>query len=351
MTHQKCYLFNKAKLLFTLMLIVALIVGCQEDNKAKLHFISGRTMGTSFSIKIVKDNRPNEQYNKLEPEINALLVEVNRQMSTYLPESEISMFNIQNDTGWFDVSRDFANVMNASLEICQQTEGALDITVGPLVNLWGFGPENRPTIIPSDAEIAERQNLVGYNKISVRLDPPAVKKSQSGMYCDLSSTAKGFGVDKVAEYLESENFSNYFVEIGGEARAKGNNERGQIWRVGVTSPERVDNIQKVVWLQNKAIATSGDYFNYYEMDGKRYSHTIDPQTGKPVTHKLASVTVVSDNCMTADGFATAIDVMGPERGFQFAAERKLPVFMIVREGEIFVEKMTPEFSEMLKTKK
>ncbi|MCB0298734.1 MAG: FAD:protein FMN transferase, partial [Calditrichaeota bacterium] len=138
---------------------------------------------------------------------------------------------------------------------------------------------------------------------------------------------------------------------GGEARAKGNNERGQIWRVGVTSPERVDNIQKVVWLQNKAIATSGDYFNYYEMDGKRYSHTIDPQTGKPVTHKLASVTVVSDNCMTADGFATAIDVMGPERGFQFAAERKLPVFMIVREGEIFVEKMTPEFSEMLKTKK
>ncbi len=316
---------------------------------ASLHQFSGQTMGTTYSVKIVKETpgpRP-IPYERIQPAVDSLLREVNRQMSTYQVDSEISRFNQFRDTTWFAISEDFAKVLQASYRISEASGGAFDFTVGPLVNLWGFGPEKRDSFIPDSTELRRRQALVGYQKIQVRRHPPAVKKNHPEMYCDLSATAKGFGVDKICEYLESLTLQNYLVEIGGEVRARGVNERGSIWVLGIQSPDQVRGIQKIVHLENRAMATSGDYFNYYEVDGKRYSHTIDPRTGKPITHNLASVTVLHDSCMIADGLATALDVMGPEKGFAFAVQRKLPVYMIVRANNGFEEKMTPEFQTVL----
>ncbi|KAA3657833.1 MAG: FAD:protein FMN transferase, partial [Calditrichaeota bacterium] len=185
--------------------------------------------------------------------------------------------------------------------------------------------------------------LVGQKHVTARSNPPAVKKEIPGIYCDLSAIAKGYAVDAVADYLIDAGFANFLVEIGGEVRAGGKKANGDAWRIGIASPVKSGGIQKVVRLSDTGMATSGDYFNYFEKDGKRYSHTIDPVTGHPVTHKLASVTVIHPSCMTADGYATAIDVMGPEKGFEFAQDRNLAVFMIVRSNGGFVEKMTPEF--------
>lgn len=297
-------------------------------------------MGTSFSIKLVEDSL-NIEYSKIESGVNELLVEVNRQMSTYQEDSEISRFNQYTSADWFKISPDFAYVLQQALHISVVSDGAFDVTVGPLVNLWGFGPEHHLDKIPTDDEIVERKKWIGYRKLSVQKEPPAVKKESAGIYVDLSAIAKGFGVDKVSKYLDSLSVNHYMVEIGGEVRVKGRKGK-QRWRIGVDSPNG-GGLQKILQMSKIAMATSGDYFNYFEKDGVRYSHTIDPRTGRPVTHKLASVTILHNSCMLADGFATAIDVLGPEKGYEFAIKRMLPVFMIIRNGDKFIEKMTPEF--------
>ena len=339
---------------FFLCLLVAgfLCTGGAKTSAADaIMTVTGRTMGTSFTVKIVTPERTTRQLTKesVEADINERLLQVNLQMSTYMKQSELSKFNRYQGTDWFPVSADLANVLQQAIKTSELSHGAFDMTVGPLVNLWGFGPENRPTKIPSDRDIETRKALIGYENVAVRLNPPAVKKSQPGIYCDLSAIAKGFGVDKVADYLEKSGIDNYMVEIGGEVRTRGHNSTGIAWRIGVESPDNPSGIEKVLLISDKAIATSGDYFNYFEENGVRYSHTIDPRTGRPITHKLASVTVVHTSCMVADAFATAIDVLGPEKGFDFAVQQNLPVFMLIRHEGQFVEKMTPNFRELLAT--
>jgi thiamine biosynthesis lipoprotein len=268
-------------------------------------------------------------------------------MSTYIPDSEISQFNKYKKTDWYPISKDFANVLEMSFYISEKSGGAFDITIGPLVNLWGFGPDYKLENIPTQVEIDKGLRSVGHKNIMVQTDPPAVKKIIASIYCDLSAIAKGFGVDKIAEYLESKNINDFMVEIGGEVRTRGNNIHRKPWQIGVSTPDNEFNLQKVVSLNNNSIATSGDYRNYFEKDGVRYSHTIDPRTGRPITHTLASVTVVHGSCMIADGMATAITVLGPEAGFEFALKEELPIFMIVRKGNEFIEKMTPNFEQFL----
>jgi thiamine biosynthesis lipoprotein len=341
------------QLLWLIILLVwaVLGVGCTRTAQHQLHQFSGKTMGTTFTVKIVSEQLTDSAFQQIQVDINALLKEINRQMSTYIPDSEISQFNLFSDTAWFAISDDFAYVLQRSLEISAESRGALDITVAPLVNLWGFGPKKPTSVKPSDAEIEAHRAWVGYQKLKVRRNPPAVKKLNPKVMCDLSATAKGFGVDKVVDYLEKRGFLNYFVEIGGEARARGKNENGSNWHVGIISPDEKGNVQKIVVLDNMAIATSGDYFNYKEIDGIRYSHTINPITGKPITHHLASVSVLAKDCLSADAYATAIDVMGPEQGLKFAKDRKLPVYLIVREKDGFVEKMNDDFKKILELNK
>ena len=316
--------------------------------------IHGRTMGTTYMVKAVKttDSKAattDERSKQIKAEIENLLKIVNRQMSTWLKDSEISRFNRYGETQWFEVSSDTVRVIAEALRVSEISDGAFDITVGPLINLWGFGPAKQEKQIPAEAQLKELMAKIGFRKLSVRQLPPAVKKEEPGIYCDLSAIAKGFAVDKVAEYLDARGFLNYLVEIGGEVRARGFNHNKQIWRIGIETPDsKSRSLQKIVLLKNVSMATSGDYHNYFEKDGTRYSHTIDPTTGRPITHKLASVSVIHESCMTADAMATAIDVLGPVKGYELALQENLAIFMIVREKEGFVEKMTPRFKKILR---
>jgi len=317
--------------------------------------IHGSTMGTSYMVKVVHseplkstdtDSIANEK--TITTDIKNLLKKVNQQMSTWIKDSEISRFNQYEETDWFEVSADTAAVIAESLRVSQISNGAFDITVGPLINLWGFGPVKKERQIPEEQQIRDLMTRIGYQKLFVRQSPPSIKKENPKIYCDLSAIAKGFGVDRVAEYLDSKGFVNYLVEIGGEVRARGKNQKQQVWRVGIASPNGSFTLQKVVLLKDRSMATSGDYQNYFEKDGIRYSHTIDPTTGHPITHRLASVTVIHDSCMKADALATAINVLGLKKGYELAVKENLPVFMILKEkGGDFIGKMSPQFEEIL----
>jgi len=335
-----------ARVVFLLVSLVACQSAPVADNFIT---IQGRTMGTTFTVKVVMpDSLPAQsEPDSLQAAIDSLLRDVNQQMSTYIEDSELSRFNRYRGQDWFAISPDFAQVLQTALDVAKVSGGAFDVTVGPLVNLWGFGPEARPTRIPTGGEIQARRAFTGSDKIAVRLQPAAVKKTQPNVYCDLSAIAKGFGVDKVAGYLERIGIENYMVEIGGEVRTKGHSAEDEQWRIGIEAPDRPSGIQRILAISDVAMATSGDYFNYFEQDGIRYSHTIDPRTGRPIAHKLASVTVIHASCMVADAMATAINVLGPEKGFDFASQQELPIFMIVREKNRFVEKMTPSFKRFL----
>ena len=331
------------RLIFAILILA--FAGCEMPGD-RLVTILGQTMGTTFQVKIVRGEEVLDVA-MLDREINARLVEVNRQMSTYQDDSEISQFNRLRKTDWVGVSSDFAYVVSVAREIGMWSDGAFDITVGPLVNLWGFGPEAVPERVPPADSIAARMAWIGYEKIDVDLSKSTVKKAVPEVYCDLSAVAKGFGVDRVASYLDSLRLGHYFIEIGGEVRTKGQNHLGHFWRVGIASPFGRGGVSQALSMQNQSMATSGDYHNYFEKDGVRYSHTIDPRTGRPISHRLASVSVVHKSCTYADGLATAINVMGPLKGLAFAEERNLAVLLVARNGDRFEEKMTAEFEAML----
>jgi len=333
------------------LFLFLLFVGCNNPtDKEKLFSISGATMGTTYHIKVMFPNSLTDKIrlNRLQNEIDSVLKVVNQEMSTYIETSELSQFNKFKSNEWFPISKDFAYVIKEALKISKLTNGAYDITVGPLVNLWGFGPEENKIQIPTDSEIERRREEVGYQYLQLKENPPAIKKENPDLYCDLSSIAKGFGVDKVSELLLAKNIINFMVEIGGEVRTSGYKAKRQKWRIGISSPDGSSKIKKVVLLENLSMATSGDYNNNYIINGKEYSHTIDPRTGRPITHSLVSVSVIDSSCMVADGFATAIDVLGPINGFEFALKNKIPVLMFIKEKNKFVEKSTREFDKLLK---
>ncbi len=333
---------KKQYLIISLLLFV---YSCTSPIKDVVHSISGKTMGTTYAVKFTSQSPIN--LIEIENEIDALLKKVNQQMSTFIPNSELSLFNKSKSTDWIKVSNDFAFVIENALKISEFSNGKFDITIGPIVNLWGFGPNNKPKKIPSNREIKKLRSFVGYRNIDVKLNPPSIKKRNPNVYCDLSAIAKGFGVDKVSEYLSSKNIDNYLVEIGGELRASGN-KFGKSWMVGISVPTQSLTIQETISLNNLSMATSGDYWNYFEENGIRYSHTINPITGKPITHKLASVTVIANSCMEADAYATAIDVMGPKLGLKFANENELSVYFIVKGANGFETFFTPNFEKIMK---
>ena len=327
--------------------MMLLLTACNEQKKPLK--ISGMTMGTTYHIVIVP-NGGSDKGHLLKQEIDHLLTSLNREMSIFVRESEISRFNVSDSTDWMPVSAGFLQVVQGSLDISQRSEGFFDVTIGPLIDLWGFGKKSSERI-PSEAELVAVDAFIGYRKIKTRGIPRAIRKDTAKLRMNLASIAKGYGVDRVSTYLEGKGFLNFLVEIGGEVRVKGT-KFGQKWRIGVVTPDTLNEYHNVVNLTDISMATSGDYFNYFEKNGKRYSHTIDPSTRKPITHKLASVTVAHPSCMYADGYATAINVMGPEKGYAFAVKEKLPIYMIIRDrkAETFSVKMTPSFRQFFKKK-
>ena len=338
--------FSSTTQYILLFLILFLFSSCVQKSHLELVTLEGFTMGTIYSVKIVKD-KSSDIYDSLPQKVEELFESINLKMSTYIDSSEISQLNRFPAQEWFKLSPELCYVLDEAEKVSRLSDGAFDITVGPLVNLWGFGPEDNKRQTPLEADINNRKQHIGFTKLLLDGPLQSAKKSIPELYCDLSAIAKGYGVDAVADYFDSLGIKNYLVEVGGEVRAKGQNNNNQDWRIGIQSPANLKEIFKIISISNKAVATSGDYQNYFEENGVRYSHTIDPRTAKPIMHKLASVTVVHSSCMTADALATAINVLGPDKGFELAQSQELAVLLIVKNQNGFVEKMTSQFRDVI----
>jgi thiamine biosynthesis lipoprotein len=338
---------NKFKLLL-LTLVALTLTACFPSNPSKDTeiLLQGRTMGTTYNIKVVSTIEKVELLN-LQQKIDAVLKQVNQEMSTYIPDSELSRFNQNPSTEAVEVSVGLARVMKESIRLGKLSGGKLDVTVGPLVNLWGFGPEQRAEKVPSAELLSEARARIGLQHVS--LQDNKLSKSLPELYIDLSTVAKGYGVDVVAELIEANGISNYLVEIGGEMRLKGFKHTGELWAIAIEKPLTTErSVQQVIIPKDNAVATAGDYRNYFEVDGVRFSHIIDPETGKPINHKLVSVTVIAPSSMTADGLSTSMMVMGMEKGMAFASENNLAALFISKTENGFDERFTVKFKQYLK---
>ncbi len=306
--------------------------------------LMGSTMGTSYTVRLAENLSAAEQ-GIWQERIQACLDQVDSRMSTYKSDSEVSRFNRTRSDEWFSVSRDTAFVVAAALDVSQATEGAFDITVGPLVDLWHFGPDQRPLDVPSDTEIASARSAVGYHHLEVRLEPAALRKKIPQVNIDLSAIAKGFAVDQVGELLEQGGVRAYMVEVGGEVRTRGTRPDGGAWRIGIERPVvGTRDLELVVNLKDISLATSGDYRNFFEANGRRYSHEIDPHTGRPVESDVAAVSVMDRSTMRADAFATGLMVMPPDKAWQLAGEMGLEIIMMMHRERGFQERTTPGFA-------
>ena len=340
----------KARLIASLLfiLVLASISGCQPEPVKQAY--SGFTMGTSYHVAVLNRDLgaaiPADLGEQLQQRLNAL----DQVFSTYKPDSEISRINAVEPGQPLSISPDMAKVLRLSHEIYTATGGAFNSAVGPLVDLWGFGPQAEPETLPEPAAIAEKLKQVNFSQLAIDQTQRTITK-HNPLRIDLSAVAKGYAVDQLAGLLQAHGITHYLVEVGGELRLSGLNAQNQPWRIGVERPslERSD-AQKVVALTNMALATSGDYRNYIERDGVRYSHTIDPRTGQPIRNRLASVTVITSDAATADALATAFMVMGEQATLAYANQQNIAVYLIVKEGEGFREVQNAFFEHINKIK-
>ena len=325
--------YRKAQLWLSFFIIFALL-DCEK--KAETIVINGFTMGTTYSIKIVNTDKIDFDTNLLKIKIDSVLISVNQQMSTYIEDSEISIFNDRNDKEWQNISSEFSSVISKAIDISNMTHGAFDITVGPLMDLWGFGKTGQDSWhLPEDSKVDHILDYVGFDKINITAC--GIQKSDTRTVIDLNAIAKGFGVDVVFELLKNYGYKNILVEIGGEIRCGGFNQNGDFWRVGIDKPIfdilPGHDLHDLITLNNVALATSGDYRNYFIYEGKIYSHTIDPRSGYPIENGIASASVTAPNCMLADALATALMVMG-ESGLKLINELENVEALIIKRIDV-----------------
>jgi thiamine biosynthesis lipoprotein len=332
-------------LLITFVVLTA--AGCERA--PVVYHITGPTMGTVFSVKVLPQEPGEDRGDELSRVVKEQLDVVNAKMSTYVDDSELSRFNQASSTEPFPVSEDTFRVFQLARDISESTNGAFDVTVGPLVNAWGFGPEGYAVEPPAAERLQAIHQLVGYDKLELDPERKSIQKREPGMYADLSAIAKGYGTDKVFEAIRALGYENVMVEVGGEVRAIGHNDRGQPWQIAIEKPISEGRaVERIVALDDLSMATSGDYRNYVERDGMRMSHLIDPRTNRPIAHNLASASVFHKECAVADGYATAMMVLGVEEGYDIAVREGLAVLFIARNADgTFEEKATPEFERLV----
>ena len=310
------------------MLVLAAAPGfarCEEPL-----FLVGPSQGTTYHIRLGQRLTEGSAA-ELHSEIDALLAEIDRHMSTYHEDSDLARFNRSSSVEWIAVSPDLVTVVRAALAIYRQSAGTFDVTVAPLVNLWGFGPGGHPGRLPADDEIARARRAVGSDLVEVRADPPALRKRQPDVRLDLNGIAPGYAVDCIGRLLEQHHVTNYLVELGGEIRTRGHTMDGRLWRVGIERPSALPSgVQLAIELGDGAVSTSGDYRHSFEHAGRRYSHIIDPRSGWPVPDSITSVSVVVEECMLADAWTKPLLVLGPEDGLRLAEERGLAAYFLVR---------------------
>jgi thiamine biosynthesis lipoprotein len=311
------------------------IAACAPSPSTKA-VLTGKTMGTNYSIKIAGAPSAKAQAD-LHAAVERRLKEINALMSTYDPASELSKLNRAPGLAEFPISEETAFVLRAALKAAETSGGAFDPTVGTLVDLWGFGPKAVPERVPTDAAIEAAKLTVGWRKVVVLEEPWRVTRETPGVRVDLSAIAKGYGVDAVAALLGERGLDNFMVEIGGEVFARGKNPQGEPWRIGIETPRDGaafgEALSAVVTVDGRGLASSGGYRNFYVRGGKRYSHFIDPRTGRPITHKLAAVSVLAPSCMEADAAATAVMVLGEKDGLAFLEkDPELAGLLLVGDG-------------------
>ncbi len=344
------HLLKKSKTLL-LAFFVVFLTACGDKDVQKN--FQGKTMGTTYHVDFV-DSDDSVDVATLKKDVDQVLIEVNNAMSTYQKNSEITLFNKQAKAFQaVEISQDFATVVQEAIELNNITKGKLDVTVGPIVNLFGFGPDKRLNKVPSSEQLAKVSKFIGINHIALKKGNGKfyLIKDQDGVYIDLSSIAKGFGVDKVAEFLESKGIENYLVEIGGELRIKGKKANDDKWKIAIEKPNLIQGseIQTVISVDNLGMATSGNYRNYFEDEnGVRLSHIIDPVTKMPITHNLASITVLAPTSMHADGLATGLFVMGKDKALEVAEKEHLAVYLIVKEKDGFKAYHSSAFEQLTK---
>ncbi len=326
-SRSRCFLITHAFLMLLIVGSIWPVTAIAMEREAK---ITGQTMGTVYQVKLVTENEIDAE--KLKKSIENRLKKINQSMSTYIPDSEISRFNDLDQVGQtFKVSEDFWTVMIMAKQVYGLTEGAWDGTVAPLVNLWGFGSKKTVDRVPSETVIHALLPAIGFDLIEMGAGRQLGKRD-AAVTLDLASIAKGYAVDQVARLLRKKGFHHYLVEIGGETFAAGHRLDGQPWRGGINRPERnapFDAVYKVISLSDRALATSGDYRNYFESNGRFYGHVLDPRNGYPVANGIVSVSVLADTCVLADGLATGMMVMGVEKGLSLVERFKQVECLIV----------------------
>lgn len=326
--------------LFSLVLIAQFLSAC--ESRPRHYVISGSTMGTEYHITVAASQPPSES---LGIEISQRLESINQQMSTYRNDSEISRFNQAEKIDEFTVSTDFATVMQRAIELSVLTKGAFNPALKPLIDRWGFGARPALQELPPPHIIEKLLRHSDFQQ--VELQDNRLRKLDAELELDLSAIAKGYAVDVLSDTLRQAGFDHHLVEIGGEVRAHGQRFDGQSWKVAIQQPDDPSaSVNQVIALQQQAIATSGDYRNFVEIDGKRYAHIIDPKTGYPPDNGIASVSVITTNCMQADVLATALMVMDLQQGLAFAEQQNLAVFYILRNPTGFDTRASAAFQRL-----
>ena len=328
------------------VLSLFLVAGCSDNDLLPTYDLSGSAMGTTFQVTLVAP--PGDiDLDMLQTRIHDRLEHIENIASTYRSDSELSRFNADSSTDWMRVLPEFCRMIVAANEISFMTMGAFDITVGPLVNLWGFGPEDQANTVPSDEDIAAAKTNVGYEMLETDCDHSVMRKASASLYVDLSGWAKGHAVDQIATLLDEQQLTNYLVEIGGELRVRGHNAENRKFTVAIEKPLQNNEMSYTLMrLSDVSVATSGDYRNFFEHDGQRYSHSIDPRTGRPVSGELAGVTVIAKSSAYADAVATAFLVLGAEEGHALAEKLRIAAYFLVRTDNGIEEQSTSKFEQL-----
>ncbi len=321
--------------------LAAALAGCWFSERVEE--FGGPTMGSTYSVKYVRGSGAADP-ETLQNETEAILAEVDQQMSTYRDDSVISTFNRAPAGTCMPVPAALLELVRAGEQLAAESDGAFDLTLEPLLNLWGFGPQARVERVPSSAQLAEARRHTGHQHLHI--DGRQLCKDVD-LQIDLNSIAAGYTVDRIAAHLRERGLRSYLVNVTGELTAAGRKPDGQPWRIAIEAPRDDQQVaQRILQLDGYGISTSGDYRNYFEEDGIRYSHTLDPRTGAPIRHKLASVTVADLSTLRADGLSTLLMVLGPERGLAYAERAGIAAFFVTREGEGFVTQTTAAFEQL-----
>ncbi len=305
--------------------------------------LTGRAMGTTWSVKFFQPGPPLNPAT-LQTRITEKLEQLEQQFSTYRPTSEVSRFNASTSTTWITASPELIRVAADSRRLSARTSGAFDPTVEPLVRLWGFGAKRRAGNLPTPAEIAAARTRVDWHRLEIRTSPPALRKTSPDLAVDFSSMAKGFAADALSELLISLGATNHFCQVGGDIKTAGTHA----WRTGIEQPSTTANppaLAQIVSLVGQSLSTSGDTNNFFEHDGRRYGHIIDPRTGRPVSGTLATVSVINTSCAQSSALATALFVLGAEEGYNFAVRERLACLFVIRDGATFKQRATPQFAQ------